>query len=358
MPDQIAERTLDPTRRRRQQAREQGRVARSRDLASAVLLLVGLGALIVGGEGLVRFLSVYTAEQLGGAAWLATDVATMKSHFGGVLRGLARHLLPLFGLLMVGAAAAHLVQTGFLFLPDKAAPDFARLDPIRGLRRLFSLEGTSRLGWGLLKILVIGAVAWFDLSARRDALLGLGTASLPAIASFASSVLLWTSLKIGVALLALGVFDYGLRRWRHERELRMTPQEMREEMRLLEGDPAIRARRRRVQEQGSADRAIHAVSQATVVLAAGDGPAVALRYDPASTAVPTVIAKGDGATAERMRQLAGRHKIPVLDEGRLARTLHRDVAAGRPIPSEHYAAVARILAGLSPCRGGELPGAA
>jgi len=344
MSDFSGEKTLDPTPHRRQEARRQGHVARSHDLVSAVLLLLGLVVLAIAGEELVRFLGGYTAGQLGGAAWLSTDAAAMQAHFVEILRGLSRHLLPLFGLLVLGAVATHLAQGGFLLLPQRVAPDISRLDPLAGLRRLFSLDGTSRLGFALVKILVIGAVAWLDLYAKRDVLLGLGAGTVGQIASFAAGVVLWTSMKIGVALLVLALADYGLRRWKLERDLRMTPQELREEMRNVEGNPEVRARRRRASEQLVTSRLLASVPRADVILSGASGAAVALRYDPASSVPPTLVAKGAGALAERIRQLAARHGVAVVDRRRLAETLHREVDVGRPIPQQHYAAVARILA--------------
>jgi flagellar biosynthesis protein FlhB len=344
MPDLAGDRTFDPTPHRRREARKRGHVARSHDLVSAVLLVAGLVVLALVGEGLVRFLGGYAAQQLGGPAWLATDVASVESHFAETLRGLSRHVLPIFGLLVVGAIAANLGQIGWMFLPERVAPDASRLDPLRGLQRLFSFDSASRLGLGLVKILVIGAVAWFDLYAKRDAILAMGGLGVGQIVSFAASVLLWTSLKIGVALLVLAVLDYGVRRWKYERDLKMSPQELREEMRDAEGDPEVRARRRRAAEQWAQGRLLGAVPRADVVLTSGAGLAVAIRYESGPADVPTLVAKGTGSLAVRIRQLAARHGVAVLEERRLAQALHRDVDVEHAIPRDHYAAVARILA--------------
>lgn len=340
MPSRI----FAPTPHRRREARKQGHVARSHDLTSAVLVVLGLIVLALGGEGLVRFLGGYAAQQLGGPAWLAVDAASVQSHFADTLRGLGRHVLPLFGLLLVGAIGSNLGQTGWLFLPERIAPDVARLDPLRGLRRLFSLDSASRLGLALIKILLIGAVASIDLYSQRESILALGGQGLAQIALFVAGALLWMSLKIGIALLVLAVLDYGVRRWKYEHDLKMTPQEFREEMRDAEGDPQVRARRRRAAEQWTLGRLAGAVPRANVVLTSAAGLAVAIRYEPGLDDVPTLVAKGTGPLAARIRQLAVRHGVAVLEESRLAQSLHRDVETGHPIPGDHYAAVARILA--------------
>ncbi|MBN2215805.1 MAG: EscU/YscU/HrcU family type III secretion system export apparatus switch protein, partial [Pirellulales bacterium] len=227
-----------------------------------------------------------------------------------------------------------------------------------GLRRLFSPATASRLGFGVLKIVVIGAVAAVDLYAKRETLLALSGGSVAQIASFASAMLLWTSLKIGAALLALALADYGLQRWKHERDLRMTPQELREELRDLEGDPAVRSLQRRMRQELVSDRLLAAVSRADVVLAGASGAAVAIRYNPESSVPPVLVAKGAGELAQRIRRRAVAHGVAVIDRRRLAETLDREVEPGRPIPREHYAAVARILAQVHHQQGRELPEAA
>lgn len=308
------------------------------------MLLLGLLVLIAAGSGLIEFLSRYTVGQLGHRAWLSTDPGTLQAHLKETLWELSQHLLPIFGLLAIGAIAANLVQTGFLFLPEKLKPDPVRINPLEGLRRLFSLSSTSRLGLGLLKILVIGTVAWIDLSDKQDALLGLVSGSPARIGLFASNVLLWTSLKIGVALLALAMLDYALLRWKHEQDLKMTPQELREEMRNSEGNPELRARRRRIQEESVGAHVTQAIPNADVVVASSVGQAVAIRYDPLTMATPVVVAKGAGLSAKRIRQLALNHCIPLLDRPLLAQVLHRAADVGQPIPHEQYAAVAKLLA--------------
>ena len=173
MPEHDGDKTQDATPHRRQEARKQGQVAKSQDLGSAVLLLVGLLVLMMTGGGLIEYLGRYSADQLGGNAWLSADLDSFVRHFNDTLRELGKHLLPIFGLLLLGAIAVNLAQVGFLFLPDKLAPDITRLDPLKGLQRIFSLTSAMRLGFGLFKILVIGVVAAVSLYSQRERILGL-----------------------------------------------------------------------------------------------------------------------------------------------------------------------------------------
>lgn len=344
MPDADNEKSQEPTPHRRQKAREEGSVARSHDLVSAALLLAGAGALLALGGALMHFLARYARGQLGGDAWLRADLNLITSHTYTLAGGLARTLLPILGALLATAVAVNLFQVGFLFLPQKIALDLSRVDPLAGLRRTFSLANAVRLGFGLFKVAIIVIVSAIALRNELPAVLGLADRSVPEIAAYLGQVLVWTILKIGLALLVLAILDYGFQWWRHEQDLRMTPQEVREEMRNLEGDPHIRARRRAVQRQLVMNRLSEAVPKADVVVTNPTELAVAIQYDPKTMAAPVVIAKGAGVLAQRIRQLALKHGIPVIERRPLAQALYREVDIGRPIPQDKYAAVAELLA--------------
>jgi flagellar biosynthesis protein FlhB len=244
MPDYAGDKTLDPTPHRRQQARREGHVAKSQDLGSAALLMAGLAALMMLGGGLVGFLVDYCRSQLGGEPWLTMDAEFAVSQWHVTLWALGRYLLPILGLLCLAGVAAHVLQTGFLFLPERLAFDAARLDPLQGLRRIFSGASMIRLGFGIVKLAIVLAVACVVLYSQRETILGLVELAPPAIALQVTQILLWTALKAGAALLALAMLDYAYQWWRHEQNLKMTPQELREELRNLEGNPQIIARRK------------------------------------------------------------------------------------------------------------------
>jgi len=344
MADQNGEKSQDPTPHRRQKARQQGQVAKSQDLASAVVLLAGMLALLLSGGALVDYLARLSREHLGGRPWLDVDVALTVVAYHAVVEGLARYVLPIMGLVLLAAVAVNLGQVGFLFVPDKLAPDLGRIDPFKGFQRLFSITTASRLAFGIFKILVIAAVAFASLYQERATILGLASLSLPQIALFLVETLIWTTVKVGIVLLVLAILDYGFQRWKHEQDLKMTPQEVREEMKNLEGDPHIVARRRAVQRQLVLNRLSDLVPKADVVVTNPTELAVAIQYDPTEMAAPIVVAKGAGVLAERIRRLALEHGIPVLERKPLAQALYRDVEIRQPVPREQYAAVAEVLA--------------
>jgi flagellar biosynthetic protein FlhB len=344
MPDQDGERTQDATPHRRQKAREEGNVARSQDLASAVLLIAAVVALMALGGSLAEFVARFTQRQLGGAAWLSADQGFVASMWNSLMAELARYVVPILGVLVLAGIAVNLGQSGFLFLPEKLGMDLTRLDPLKGFQRLFSLTNVVRLGFGLFKIGIIAAVAYFCVRKEAPALLGLTGQAVPQIAAYLTQLLLWTTLKIGIALLVLAILDYGYQWWRHEQDLKMSPQEVREEMRSLEGDPQVAARRRQVQRQLAMGRLSSAVPKADVVVTNPTELAIAIQYDPKTMAAPIVVAKGAGVVAQKIRQLALEHGIPIVEKKPLAQALYKEVEVNHPVPQDKYAAVAEILA--------------
>jgi len=355
MPDQQGDKSQEPTPHRRQKAREEGHVARSQDLGSAVLLLVGILVLLMAGKKLIDFLEWYTTRRLGGEASLVADVDSVMVVWNTTVTGLAKCLLPIFGLIMLTAIAVNLAQVGFLFLPTKLSPDVSRLSLLKGFGRLFSIASAARFLFGLFKIVVIAAVAFVSLYGERETILGLSALSVPAIGVYLLEILMWTTIKVGVALLVLAILDYGFQRWKHEQDLKMTPQEVREEMKNLEGDPQIIARRRVVQRQLALNRLSQAVPQADVVITNPTELAVAVQYEPETMAAPIVVAKGAGVIAQRIRRLALEHGIPIVEKKPLAQALYREVDVNRPIPHDKYAAVAEVLAYVYQLQGKKIP---
>jgi flagellar biosynthesis protein FlhB len=254
MADSALDKSQSPTPHRRQQARDDGQVAQSADLASAGLLIAGLAILLMLGGGLVEFFARLAQYQLGGESWLQVDSDFIVAHAHAVLLELAKSLAPILGLLLLAAVLMHVLQTGFLWMPQRLAPDFDRINPLSGFQRLFSISSAVRLTMGIFKVLIVAVVAFWSLYHRRDEILGIAALDLPQIAAFVVDIVLWTGLKISLALIVLGVLDYGYQRWKHESNLRMTPQEIREEIKMLQGNPQLTGRRRLIQRQMATSR--------------------------------------------------------------------------------------------------------
>jgi len=356
MAEDQGEKSQDPTQHRREEARKHGQVVHSQDVVSAALLLGGVVLLMTLGGSIAEFFGAFTIQQLGGDAWLSADTNFVVTQWTGLAGGLARVLLPLFGFLLLLAVAVNMAQVGFLFVPEKLAFDLSRLDPIAGLGRIFSLSNVVRLAFGIIKIVIVGSVAWWAVAGRWQEILELTALELPQLAAFLVEIVLWTSLKISAALLTLGMFDYAFQRWKHEQDLKMTPQEVREEMRNLQGDPQVLSRRRSVQRQLAANRLSGAVPKADVVITNPTELAIAIQYDAATMAAPIVVAKGAGIIAARIRKLALENGVPIIERKPLAQALYREVELNHPIPDKLYGAVAELLAYVYQLKGKSLPG--
>jgi flagellar biosynthesis protein FlhB len=351
MAEHNGEKSQDPTPHRRQQVRDEGRVAHSQDLSSAGLLLGSLVILMFTGGALLNYLGEVLVGYLSGEPWLSsvksgapTGADWAVGQWTAVVPGLAKVLLPVLGLIMLLAVALNVLQMGVWFLPRKLLPDFSRVNPLAGLGRMFSGGSAVRLAFGLFKIAVVVATAWLSLYGQRHSIMALSGLDLPQLATGVWEICLWTCVKIGIALLALAILDYGYQRWKHEQDLKMTPQEVREEMRNLQGDPQVNARRRGVQRQMAMNRLSQTVPKADVIIATPTESVVALQYDSKTMAAPVAVAKGAGVIAARIRQLAAEHGIPIVEKTSLAELLYKQVDLNRPVPDKLYPAVAEVLA--------------
>lgn len=337
------ERTEPATPRRREEARGRGQVARSADLSSAVILLAAVLALQFLGRPLTGGIFASAVAVLEGLAVVDGDPAALLGHFGGAFGAVLLGFLPFVGIVLAAAIAANLAQVGFLFTSSPLAPDLDRLNPVAGLGRLFSLRGLVRLVAGLLKLAAVGVVVFWTLWAERVRLVELSGRGFEQIAGIAVDLMLTLSLRAALALLAIALLDYAFQKWQHERDLRMSKQEVREELRRYEGDPRIRERRRALQQQLALQRMMLGVPRATVVITNPTHLAVAIRYEKSMDA-PLVVAKGAEQLARRIRETALDHGIPIVERKDLARALYRSAEVGQSIPPDLYQAVAEILA--------------
>jgi flagellar biosynthetic protein FlhB len=337
------ERTEPASPRRREEARERGQVVRSADLSSALVLMAAVLALQFLGRPMIGGIFASAAAVLEGLALVDGDPAGLLTQFGGALTTVLLGFLPFLGLVLAAALAANLVQVGFLFTARPLTPDFDRINPVSGLARLFSVRSLMRLVAGLLKLSVVALVVFWTLWAERVRLVELSGRGFEQILGVAVDLMLVLSLRAALALLVLALFEYGFQRWQHERDLRMSKQEVREELKRYEGDPRIRERRRAIQAQLALQRMLLGVPQATVVITNPTHLAVAVRFEKSMEA-PVVVAKGAEQLARRIRETALEHGVPVVERKDLARALYRTVDVGQSIPPGLYQAMAEILA--------------
>ncbi len=349
--DNFEERTEAATPRRRQEAREQGRVARSADLSSAVILLAAVLALYFLGRSYVAGMSAGTSGVLAHLAEIDGDADSLAGHFGSMAGAVVLGFLPFLAVVVVAALGVNLLQVGFLFAPETMAPKLDRIDPVAGFQRIFSSRSAVRLLGGLLKVAALGVVVLGTVWSERDSLLGLAARPFEEIAGVGATSMFTVAIRATVVLLVLAILEYGYQRWQFERDLRMTRQELREELRRYEGDPRIRERRRVLQRRLAMQRMMQEVPRATVVVTNPTHVSVALRYEAGNSDAPVVTAKGAEDLALRIRETALEHGVPIVERPELARALYATVEVGRAIPMDLYQAVAEVLAYVYRLRG-------
>lgn len=347
-----------PTDRRRRQAREEGQVAKSQDLTSAALLLAALAALWMLGEPAARALGRAIEEALANDSLRSpttADAAHWLLRFSGRL---ALATVPILITMFLAAVLINLTQTGLLVTTKKLVPKLSHISPIAGAKRIFSLQGFMRLGFGLFKVAVIGLVAYASIGANHAAILNMAAMSAPQIAATLFHSLLGTGVWIGAALFVLAILEFAFQKWKHEQDLMMTDQEIRDELKETEGDPQVSARRKQIQRQLMMQRAEAEVPKADVVVSNPTELAIAIRYDPTTMPAPIVLAKGAGLLAQKIRRIALEHGIPVVERKPLAQVLYKTVDVGDVIPADQYQAVAEVLRYVYQLQGKEIPRAA
>ena len=355
MAEQSGDKTQDATPHRRQQAREQGQVAFSQDLGSAAVLVVGALLLKMWGAGVVDACGRFMKYQLGTVTPLAASRGEVLVHGYNTIQELGIALIPILGFLALAGVLSSVFQIGFLFVPERLQPDFQRLSILGGLKRIFSMSGVMRLSFGMFKVAIVSIVSAVVLYLRSDQVLMASSLSAPQLAVMIIETAITTALWVGVALLILALFDFAFQKWKHEQDLKMTRQEVMDEMKNLQGDPQIIARRKAVQRQLALNRMGDLVPQADVVVTNPTELAVAIQYDPEKMKAPIVVAKGAGLIAQRIRRLALENNVPIVERKPLARLLYKEVEINHPVPDESYAAVAEVLAYVYQLKGKKPP---
>jgi flagellar biosynthetic protein FlhB len=344
MADTFEEKTEQATPKKRSEARGKGRVARSQELASTAVIAAGLVALNGLGGGVVTGLCDLSRTFWSGMATVALAPGDVQGLIGTLSIQTGFLLLPIVGLVMLAGVASNVAQTGFLFAPAALAPNWSRLDPFAGLKRVFAARGFVESLKAFLKVLIVCGLAALCIRSETARITSFVWGGLSDVAAQIWELAYHLALKILALLFVLAAGDYAWQRWQYERDLRMSRQEVKEEHRQQEGDPLIKARIRSLQKERARRRMMLAVPTADVVLTNPTHYAIALKYEADAMAAPKVVAKGMNRVAERIKAIAGEHGVPVVESPELARAIYKSVKIGGLIPVALYRAVAEILA--------------
>lgn len=345
MAEDLGERSEEATPKRRQEAREEGNVARSQDLAGGLLLLAATVILWAAVWPMLgRFKTVLEAVLGGDTLGNPVDPAQAMTVVEYVAAAGARIGLPLLLITAVVAFLTHFSQVGWLFAPKAVLPKLSKLNPMNGLKRIFGISGLVKVSLDTLKVALVITIAVVTMMQYREQIVVLPYLSVMQCLAESAKMLLDLALRLIAILLILGVFDLLFQRWKHKQDLKMTKHQVKDELKQTEGDPETKRRRMRMQQQISMQRVASAVPKADVVVTNPEHVSVAIQYDAERMNAPTVIAKGADYLALRIRQIALLRGIPVVQRPPLARALYRQVEVGQEVPPDFYKAVAEILA--------------
>jgi flagellar biosynthetic protein FlhB len=344
MPGDAGEKTEAPTPRRREEARENGQIAQSPDLQAAVVLLGAMIAIDVLGGRMLKDLLEGIGYFLGRSEPIPLTAGQVQGLGIAALRLVAKVSLPVMVVAMLLGIVVGLAQVGWLFTVKPLQPRLDKLNPIAGAGRLFSARGLVRLAMSVAKMLIVGAVAYATIKSRLSQIVLAMNLDHWTLLGHAAGLVFTLAIRMGLVLLILAILDYVWQRYKHEQDLKMTKEEVKEELRRMEGDPVVKQRQRRVQQQLAIQRMRHEVPKADVVVTNPTELAVALKYDAESMAAPKVVAKGEGYMAVQIRKIAIEHGVPIIERRPLAQALYKAVVVGQEIPPQFYKAVAEILA--------------
>ncbi|WP_374575727.1 flagellar biosynthesis protein FlhB [Phenylobacterium sp.] len=338
-----ASKTEDPTPRKLEQAREKGDVPKTADLAPLMAMVAAASVLAIGGGYLARNM----ISQL--LPFIAHPDAIALNGMGGVsvARAAIMAAAPMLGAVIFAAAfagmAGNLMQHGLMFTPSKLEPKLDKLNPLSGFKRLFGLDGLMQFVKSLLKIFLVGVVAWLVIKPHWRELRGLPALDPAAILPLAVSILRRLFFAISALLLVIAGADYLWQRYRFMERMKMSKEELKEEFKQTDGDPHVKARLRQIRHERARRRMMQAVPDATVVVMNPTHYAVALKYDAEETPAPMCVAKGLDAVALRIREVAEEAGVAVIEDPPLARSLYAAVDIDEMIPPAHYEAVAKII---------------
>lgn len=339
-----AEKSEEPTAKRKQQAREKGEIARSRELNTLAILLGGTAGMLMFGAHLgIKILEVMQLN-FDLPRELLYSERSMALHLLFAAKNAGEGLLPLFVILLIAAIVGPVALGGFLFTWEPLAPKFSRLNPLSGLKRMFSAKSLMELVKALAKFLVVLVVALLVLSRAQDTLFSLAHQTLEHAILQAMLTIGWCALWLACALILITAVDVPFQMWDSKQKLKMTKQEVKDEHKDTEGKPEVKGRIRQLQMEMAQRRMMESVPDADVVITNPTHFSVALKYDEDGTRAPVLLAKGGDNLALKIREIANQHQVTVLESPPLARALYYSTELDEEIPAGLYMAVAQVLA--------------
>ena len=341
--DDRDDKTEPATGKRKADARQKGQVGKSKELSMAGLIIAAIILLEYTGSWIIDALKEIMRTGFKVKMHEEVGIAWATQHFHNLALTILPAMLPFFIGMVFMALAINYLQVGWKITWAPLKPNLDRLNPMKGLKKLFSLSSFMPFFLAILKFTVLISTLYYNVKGDIPILLQLQglpvEVAVPIVAKLAFKILWW----IAIPLLLIGLIDFIYQKWKHAKDIRMSKQDIKDEHKNQEGDPEIKARIKRAQRQMAMNRMMSDVPKADVVITNPTHYALALRYDRVSMAAPKVVAKGTDEVASKIRELAKEHSVPIMEDPPLARSLYRACKVGDEIPHSFYQAVATVL---------------
>ena len=356
MSEDKSSKTEQPTAKRQREAQEKGQVSKSMEINTFAVLISGLFVLFFASSYMYGQLKAVMVNFLGHADQLPQNAQDFSALLVDVLWKSFTIMAPLMATIFVAALFANIAQVGPLFSWKVLEPKFSKLNPITGLGKLFSKRSLIELVKSIGKIAIIGSIAYSTVSGEMSTFIVLGDMEPAQIGYYVLAISFEIFLKTCWALAVLAVLDLIFQKWQGQQDLKMSKEEVKEEMKQTEGDPLIKSRIRSAQREAVRRRMMSKVPEADVVVTNPTHLAVALLYDATQSDAPMVVAKGRALVAERIKAIAKDNNVPIMEDKPLAQALFKSVEVGETIPVLFYQAVAEVLAYVYRMKGKKVHG--
>ncbi len=339
-----AEKSEDPTEKRKQDSRKKGEIARSRELNTLAVVLAGTGGLLMFGGALGQRIMQVMHKNFSLPRELLLDERYMAISLLQSAQMAGDALVPLFFVLLMAAIIGPVSLGGWLFSMEALAPKFSRMNPLSGLKRMFSMKSIVELLKALGKFSIVLLVALFVLARARNELIKFASEPLEMAILHSMQVVGWSALWLACGLIVIAAIDVPFQMWDSKQKLKMTKQEVRDEYKDSEGKPEVKSRIRQLQREMAERRMMSAIPEADVIITNPTHFAVALKYDTEKGQAPILLAKGGDFLALKIREIGNEHKITLLESPALARAVYYSTELEQEIPAGLYLAVAQVLA--------------
>ncbi len=337
------EKTEQATPKQKKEARDKGQVAKSEDMSTALILLSGVLLLLFLGGTLVSCMKDTMEMLCKNLFYKDFDADTVKTLLMDVSFKNLSGILPILGGFTVVGLIGSYSQVGFNFSRKALIPDFKRLNPISGVKKIISRRSLIKLAMSLVKLSIMGGIAYVSIMKDLEPLMELVSMRTEVLFSSAVGLIFAITLKISIILLILALLDFLYQRWQHSKDLMMTKNEVKQEAKQTEGDPLVKSRIKTAQREISSKRMMQAIPEADVVVTNPTHYAVALKYDATTMEAPKVIGKGVDFIALKIREIATKNDIPIVEDRVLAQVLYSTVEIDGEVPPNLYQAIAKVL---------------